>query len=122
MQSVTIENISAATLNNYYRIFRGRYVITPKGREYKKTVHTALIGTLPTNLLLKLTIDAYFDNKKKRDVDNILKPLLDALKGFVYDDDSQIVELTVKKHIGQASNKIIIHWEVIPQDDEKMAL
>ncbi len=31
------------------------------------------------------------------DIDNLAKPICDALKGFVYDDDDQIVELVVRK-------------------------
>lgn len=117
MNQVIIENCSAATLNNYYRIMRGRYVITPNGREYKKVVQSAISHITPTKEILKINIDVFFNNKKKRDVDNVLKPLLDALKGFVYDDDSQIIELNVKKYIGQSSNKIVISWEVVPPDE-----
>ena len=36
-------------------------------------------------------------NLVKPDVDNIAKAVLDALNGIAYDDDSQVVELTVKK-------------------------
>ena len=35
---------------------------------------------------------------KKPDASNCLKSIEDALNGFAYDDDSQIVELTVRKH------------------------
>lgn len=34
---------------------------------------------------------------KKPDLDNIAKSILDALNGIAYKDDSQVVELTVKK-------------------------
>ena len=36
-------------------------------------------------------------NLVKPDVDNIAKAVLDALSGVAWDDDSQVVELTVKK-------------------------
>ena len=36
-------------------------------------------------------------NTFKPDADNIAKLVLDALNGVAYDDDSQVVELTVKK-------------------------
>lgn len=36
-------------------------------------------------------------NTFKPDVDNIAKAVLDALGGVAYDDDKQVVELTVKK-------------------------
>lgn len=34
---------------------------------------------------------------KKPDVDNIAKSVLDALQGYAYDDDKQIVALTIQK-------------------------
>lgn len=66
---------------------------------------------------VKITIIAYFDipksmsNKKrekmlnneirpmkKPDIDNITKIVLDALNKFVYKDDTQVIELEVKKY------------------------
>ena len=40
---------------------------------------------------------------KKPDSDNIAKAILDALNGVAYYDDSQIVELTIKKEYGEAA-------------------
>lgn len=34
---------------------------------------------------------------KRPDVDNLAKSVLDALNGIIYDDDVQVVELTVRK-------------------------
>lgn len=31
------------------------------------------------------------------DVDNIIKPILDALQGVIYDDDSQVLQVTSRK-------------------------
>lgn len=47
---------------------------------------------------LQVTIDAFPPNRQRRDLDNILKPVLDALrKARVYGDDSQIDALTVRR-------------------------
>lgn len=42
---------------------------------------------------LKVTIGFYFINRQKQDIDNMLKPIFDSLKGFLYRDDTQIKEL-----------------------------
>eukprot|EP01038_Epipyxis_sp_PR26KG_P017938 gene17938-25100_t len=39
----------------------------------------------------------YQNDKRKRDIDNVLKILLDAMHGIIYIDDSQIIELNIKK-------------------------
>lgn len=41
---------------------------------------------------------------KKPDCDNIAKIILDALNGLAYDDDAQIVKLSVKKQYGIADH------------------
>lgn len=91
--------ILGCSYNTYYRIYRGRYVISPKGREFRETIKNlvepnVLIGDI------KISIIFNFKKKIKRDCDNYLKSLIDALKGIYYEDDSQITELYVKKIIG----------------------
>ena len=39
----------------------------------------------------------YNSGSRKIDVDNIPKPILDALKGLVYSDDSQVTDLLCRK-------------------------
>ena len=48
------------------------------------------------NVRLSVLINAYPPDRRKRDLDNILKSLLDALQhARVYPDDSQIDRLTI---------------------------
>ena len=39
----------------------------------------------------------YFYNRRPLDVDNIPKPILDALKGLVFLDDAQVTDLVCRK-------------------------
>ena len=41
---------------------------------------------------------------KKPDADNIAKIILDALNGYAYEDDKQVVELTVKKYYAEVAH------------------
>ena len=41
----------------------------------------------------------YFAGRTRFDLDNIPKPVLDSLKGLVYEDDSQITDLICRKRI-----------------------
>jgi hypothetical protein len=36
--------------------------------------------------------------QNKSDVDNIIKPIQDALKGIVFEDDNQLESVVVRKH------------------------
>lgn len=50
----------------------------------------------PFNGPLAVTI-IYFYDRVELDVDNIPKPVLDALKGLIYADDSQVFDLICRK-------------------------
>jgi crossover junction endodeoxyribonuclease RusA len=44
-----------------------------------------------------VTVVLFFGDKRKRDIDNFNKLILDSLSGIVWDDDVQIVYLSVEK-------------------------
>jgi crossover junction endodeoxyribonuclease RusA len=54
------------------------------------------VGEFPEMGPIMLTI-IYFYDAVEVDVDNILKPILDALKGLLYMDDNQIVDILCRK-------------------------
>jgi len=77
---------------------------------WKETVRTAaesywLTGDGPSNGDLKISITYYYENTSP-DVDNIIKPVQDALIGLVYDDDNQIVDTSCGKRDINGSYKI----------------
>ena len=53
-------------------------------------------GGAPFDGNVKIAI-IYFYDDAQMDVDNIPKPILDALKGLVYNDDIQITDLVCRK-------------------------
>lgn len=105
--------VKAMSLNAYYRIMRSRYIISPKGREYKKTIQDYLKAAkiTPTDDDFKLKVNCYFKGARRRDIDNVSKALFDALKGFVYVDDSQMFELVLRKFNNSEEDKIVISWK-----------
>ncbi len=54
------------------------------------------IGSSPVSVALTVSITYVFD-AVDLDIDNISKPILDAMKGLVYVDDSQIMDLICRK-------------------------
>ena len=49
---------------------------------------------------IRLEVKFMFKDKRKRDIDNYLKVLIDSIKGVLFEDDDQIYELMVTKEIG----------------------
>jgi len=58
---------------------------------------------------LVLKVDFECKSKRKRDLDNLLKSLIDSLEGRLFENDSQIIEIHAKKQIGCESDKTFIH-------------
>lgn len=53
-------------------------------------------GALPASGPIKVTVTYLYDFDA-RDVDNLAKPILDALKGLAFLDDAQVTDLTSRK-------------------------
>ena len=90
------------SVNSVWRQYKGRILLSEVGKRYRSEViarcilerlcHSPLSGPL------RLEINAYVPDRRKRDIDNILKAPLDALThANIWEDDSQINELFVRK-------------------------
>lgn len=88
------------SVNTYWRTFRGRMLISAKGRDYREaSVMAARVARLvPYGAgQIAVTIAAYLPDARRRDADNLLKAPLDALAhAGIYADDSQIRKLTIE--------------------------
>lgn len=85
------------SVNHYWRsLGRGRVVISREGREYRDAVARRLMGCRKATGRLIVVIAATMPDRRVRDVDNITKATLDALKhAGAYEDDSQIDDLRI---------------------------
>ena|SRR3990167_1694577 len=57
---------------------------------------------------LKVSVDLYFGDKRKRDIDNFGKLWQDSFNGIVWLDDSQIEKITIEKHYDKNSPRVEI--------------
>ena len=72
-------------------------ILSREAREYKARMASFAVGRQPSQEPVSLTIRLYRP-RKAGDIDGPLKPLLDALQGVLYVNDSQIVGLHVTRH------------------------
>lgn len=85
--------------NRYWRHNRGRTHLSSEARAYraliaKEVSHSCTFG----EARLDVSIVAYPPDKRRRDLDNMLKQLLDALQfAGAYCDDSQIDRLSIER-------------------------
>jgi len=81
------------SVNHYFRMVEGRVLVSREGRRFRQRVTAILAarGVRPMDGRLALVIEAHPPDRRRRDLDNIQKSLLDALeKGGAYRDDSQV--------------------------------
>ena len=101
------------SINHYWRNYRGRTVISQDGRLYRQTVaYRILEQGIPRenlNCRLQVSIDAYPPDKRRRDLDNIQKALLDAIVAAdVIEDDSLIDALSIQRHEAKDEGEVIV--------------
>jgi crossover junction endodeoxyribonuclease RusA len=114
------------SVNHYKRA--GRITTTANGKIYQKRVNSDATNRFFYEVWVEISrmrsqeglksfgdatisveIDAYPPDKRKRDLDNILKVLLDSLqKTSVYKDDNQIARLLVTRCPTIAQGQIIV--------------
>ena len=88
------------SVNHYYRRVGERTLISREGRRFRAGVlaHLATAGIGELSGPLRIEIEIYPPDRRRRDIDNVQKALLDALQhGGAYEDDSQIVRLAISK-------------------------
>lgn len=99
------------SVNHYWRTWRGRMLISRKGREYRERVLVTLrlAGVKPISGPLAVHVELYPPDERKRDADNALKAINDSLQhGGAFHDDSQIVWLLVEKAQVVSGGKAIV--------------
>ena len=99
MDRLLIELPWPPSVNHYYRRVGHRTLISREGRKYRSEVCAILrnLHLRPLDGELAMIVDAHPPDKRRRDLDNILKSLLDTLQhGGAYHDDSQIKKLGVE--------------------------
>jgi len=105
---------------------QGGKVITttpPETREYEKRVllcaKAAGVCREATAKPLSVTVRAFMGDARRRDLDNVIKSITDALNGHAFNDDTQIVELHGSKSIDRENPRAEV--EIVEIDRGCMA-
>lgn len=98
------------SVNHYWRMFNGRMLISEKGRNYKKEVGYRLLTLKIPKLIgrIRISIELFPPDKRRRDIDNVAKAILDSLSPHLYDDDSQVDRLTIIRDLPKPEGSIFI--------------
>lgn len=100
--------ILALSVNSVYRIGNHNMYKSKIGCLYQEEI----VNHFPKDFVMikdriKIIIEVSFISSRNRDIDNILKPLLDCFNGRIFYDDSQIDEIIVSR-VNKYKNNIKI--------------
>jgi len=116
MCSVTVQLPWPPTANHYWKRNGNIYFISKAGLYYRLTTSSTCFnfkGLFTSKQRLKVVVEAFPPDRRRRDLDNLCKCLLDSLqKAGVYADDSQIDYLLVVRR-PELLNKVSVTIEEI---------
>jgi len=122
---ITLKGEPKSTNHIYKYSKKSGMYMTSKGRKLKEDYQKQLQAQFRGDLLecmLKLDIKIFYRTKYKRDWDNCLKVLMDALEGMIIKDDVQIQDARVRKYYTDADmGKVEIGFtKLIPEEGEEV--
>jgi len=112
------------SVNHYWRSnAKGRVFIAAEGKKYREAVGYAILEAGRRELgtgAVEIAVRVWPPDNRKRDLDNVLKALLDALEASrVYADDSQIDRLVVERRPVLKGGQVTVHlWPLLPVELE----
>lgn len=114
---ITLELMWPPSVNHEWVKARGRIILAPKGRTYRAYVAGKLLamrahGVLPKAPLtgdLAVAMELYPPDRRRRDVDNYSKAVLDALThARLWRDDSQVKRQTVEVREPKSGGQVVL--------------
>lgn len=124
MKTVVVKIPFPPSVNHLWIITRGRKVINKKYKAFIDSIATAFYGResiLDKSDFYEVSIIAFPGDRRKRDLDNLFKAILDALtRAHVWKDDCQVVKLNAIKGPAAKEPFVIVKISafVYPTDKE----
>lgn len=94
MSTIEIELPYPPSVNHYWKHTKqGQHYISAEGKTYQNKVFVACLHILPLKPPLAVSVEVYVPDKRRRDLDNLWKVILDSLAHakIIEDDCWQIV-------------------------------
>ena len=98
------------SVNHMYRRAGNRVVLSHEVRDWRERAHwyLRLAGIVaPLEGPVAVTVIAYRP-RRRGDIDNLAKAVLDALNGFAFGDDGQVVLLTMSRYDDARNPRVLV--------------
>ncbi len=118
MTHIILKGEPISTNNVYKTVCRGNFptrYMSARGKSLKEgyqwDVKQAWKGE-PTQGKVLISMQIFFGTRRKQDIDNYSKIVLDSLTGIVYEDDSQIYVLYIAKFYDKENPRVELEINV----------
>jgi crossover junction endodeoxyribonuclease RusA len=106
------------SVNRMWRSVRGRNILSQEGRQYRENGLTVVAAQSPRHwpaeVRLSVSISVYPPDRRRRDLDNMPKAVLDLLThAGVYVDDSQIDRLEIVRRENHPGGRVTVELRAI---------
>ena len=105
------------SVNHYWRKWRNHMVISREGRMFRKNIRALLGGGRkpPFTGSIALAMDAFPPDRRRRDLDNLLKSTQDSLAhAGAFEDDSQVDLLVVRRCETVSGGRLVVQIDTFP--------
>ncbi len=107
------------SINHYWRRVGPRTLISREGRTFRRNVCALLGGggfrRPPAGGRIALCMNAFPPDRRRRDLDNIQKPVLDVFQhAGIYEDDSQIDLLVTRRREPVRGGRLDVQLDDLP--------
>lgn len=106
IESVSFTILGSPVPKGRPRFARGRAITPKRTRDYERLVRQVAelhCGHWRKDGLYRVTIDLVSERHLRGDADNYAKALLDGMEGAAFENDHQVMEVTVRKHASGVS-------------------
>lgn len=115
--STLVCDIAIPTANTYYRKWHDVIVISKKGREFKEKIAACCRGKPKVMGPVTMFLWYHRGDAVHYDMDNLLKPLLDALKNRMFEDDEKVRQIIPTKIMGMYDQPTGFEVTIVPYID-----
>lgn len=116
--------LAVPTWNHTYYYFRGVPNLTASARKYKEEIEEMTRSWCFRNHFKKIedkkvivNIWLYYPDKRKRDAHNMLKILMDALEGHVFEDDKWALVRIQDWQVDRENPRFELSFEEVEEDE-----
>lgn len=100
---ISTQHLYHCTSRGFFMMAAGVQMKTDYQWQLKAKPRKIIIGEV------KVVIEIFFKNHRRQDVDNFNKLILDACNKILWKDDTQIIELTVRKFVDKANPRVELY-------------